>query len=202
MKTNMEFNTIAVTAMIAYFAVESAQGSVSITIAPQGGDVVMSASGSLNLTALTLIGGGGTSYAYAGIRPSEAWITTGVPGAVDLYQLVSGPSNFGSSGTYFEPEVASGDVFGVIGGGSMPGLLLVPFNYVSGTPLTSTATFSGATLSSLGVQEGTYVWSWGTSGSSDSLSLTVIPEPTCISIMAVSVLTYFSIRTRSRTIRG
>ena len=42
------------------------------------------------------------------------------------------------------------------------GLLEVPQGYVSGDIPTDSMTFNNATLASLGVTPGTYIWSWGT----------------------------------------
>ena len=44
----------------------------------------------------------------------------------------------------------------------LKGILVVPVGYVSGNPLLNTMTFNNATLASLGVTPGTYVWTWGT----------------------------------------
>ena len=42
-----------------------------------------------------------------------------------------------------------------------PSFLQVPVGYVSGTALSSSATWTDATFASLGATPGTYVWSWG-----------------------------------------
>jgi hypothetical protein len=51
----------------------------------------------------------------------------------------------------------TGDIVGI--GGVQ---LLVPSGYVSGTALSSSATWNSATFASLGVTPGTYFWTWGT----------------------------------------
>jgi hypothetical protein len=61
-------------------------------------------------------------------------------------------------------------------------LLVVPGGYISGTPLAGTATFSGTTLVAMGATPGTYVWTWGSGNTADSLTLLIgasaeVPEP-------------------------
>jgi hypothetical protein len=58
--------------------------------------------------------------------------------------------------------VASGGSGEFVGIFAAAGLLEVPQGYVSGRALTDSMTFNNATLASLGVTPGTYVWSWGT----------------------------------------
>ena len=60
----------------------------------------------------------------------------------------------------------SGDVVGVQGL-----LLLVPQGYVSGNPLSGSATFDNATFASLGITPGTYTWTWGTGVDSFTLQI-------------------------------
>ena len=63
-------------------------------------------------------------------------------------------------------ENCSGDNVGVQG---LP--LLVPQGYVSGNPLSGTATYDNATFASLGITPGTYTWTWGTGVDSFTLQI-------------------------------
>jgi hypothetical protein len=58
------------------------------------------------------------------------------------------------------------------------GQLAVPFSYVSGSALLDTSTYDNATLASLGVTPGAYIWTWGAGASADSLPLQIGPAPT------------------------
>ena len=61
-------------------------------------------------------------------------------------------------------------------------LLSVPRGYVSGTVLSDSATYSGATLATLGVTPGTYVWTWGT-GANQNFTLQIkTPGPASTAI--------------------
>ena len=51
----------------------------------------------------------------------------------------------------------------------------MPQGYVSGASLSSTSTYNGATLLSLGVTPGTYTWTWGTGVDADSFTLQIGP---------------------------
>ena len=86
-------------------------------------------------------------------------MVTGTSSALlSQYFGFTGPTNFGRGG-FFVADTGSGDPFGI---GGEDGNIWVPAGYVSGDPLTNSMTFNNATLASLGVRQGTYIWSWGT----------------------------------------
>jgi hypothetical protein len=99
--------------------------------------------------------------------PPEPYLT--------VYTGISGPNNFGT-GTATIASTGSGDVFGVLG--SFPAIY-VPLNYVSGTSVSATDTWNNATLDSLGLTLGTYVYTWGVGDHADSLTVEIgsVPEP-------------------------
>jgi hypothetical protein len=70
------------------------------------------------------------------------------------------------------------------------GDILVPAGYVSGHPLSDTATYDNQTLSSLGVTPGTYTWTWGDPDSftADIGTVSPVPEPTTLWLMASGML--------------
>ena len=107
------------------------------------------------------------------------------------------------------PTAGSG---GIVGLGTFDeasgGVVAVPQGYVSGTPLgTSTATFSNATISSLGLTPGAYVWTWGDGATADSFTLDIssvgaaapAPEPATWAMMVLGLVGLALLRTR-RTI--
>jgi len=69
--------------------------------------------------------------------------------------------------------------------------LYVPINYVSGSPLSGTATWSASTFSSLGLTPGTYTWTWGSGANADFATLTIgaadVPEPATLALFAAGV---------------
>ena len=89
----------------------------------------------------------------------------GPSGSADAYSAISGPASFGTGGFTFA-NGGSGDVVGVQGL-----LLLVPQGYVSGNPLSGTATYDNATFASLRLTPRTYTWTWGTGVDSFTLQI-------------------------------
>ena len=50
-------------------------------------------------------------------------------------------------------------------------------NYVSGTPISSTSEYDNTTIQGLGLNPGTYTYTWGTGGSDPFLTVHIVPEP-------------------------
>ena len=147
---------------------------------------MVSGSGTLDLTAWSFVIGAQTS----GRLVPNAFFVVGpaVSTLADLYNLpvsFSGPSSFGSSNSLFLASSGSGDVFGLDIVRAV-GALFVPSGYTSGNPLSGSSTYSGVTFASLGVTPGTFVWSWGSGGSADSITLNIIPEPSTALLFATA----------------
>ena len=153
-----------------------------------GGNVVATGSGSLDLTDLSLTDPNDNNTHFIG--PKFALIFTGL-GDLDLYGSISGPSNFGI-GPRSSESSETGDGVGVSGN-----LLAVPTGYVSGTTLTSSATLDGRTLANMRATPGTYTWTWGTGLNADSFTLDVLnvgslpptgaPEPASLLLLGTGV---------------
>ena len=166
----------------------SAPSGFSVTIVESGGNVVMSASGSLNINDLTLvnssfgpIGGGGL-----GVNTATFLMGTFPANGAEYSGFTTTPSSFGPGAGGGSATSSSGDVFGVIFQGAPPYSLIVPVGYTTGTAISSTQTFSGATFSSLGLTSGTYSYTWGSGANADSINVVVggggvTPTPTATS---------------------
>jgi hypothetical protein len=159
-----------------------AQAGYVVTLTQQGSDVVATGSGPIDLTGLSFIGNGG---AKIGMVPFFGEINTGeIDNIIDLYTGSTGPTNFGSGGVAHLPfgffaNSGSGDAVG-IGGGEVN----VPAGYLSGAPLSDTATYDNQTFSSLGVNPGVYEWTWG-SGTNQNFTLDIVPEPSTWAMLLV-----------------
>jgi hypothetical protein len=138
-----------------------------VTITEVGSNVVMTGSGSLNLTGLSdgsvqVTGGVNGTFGTWAIGSSTTFFARKRFGnSLNVY-----PNSFGSG--YTSPNSYSGDTFG-IQNGSLGKDLIVPIGYTSGSPLNGTATFMNKTISSMGLTPGTYTYSWG----SDSITLQI-----------------------------
>ena len=156
---------IAVTSL---FSVRPVQ-AFTITLEQIGSNVVANGSGAINLTGLTFAGG--AAIGGGGIQASAGQIITGSPGSARAYTGLNGPTSFGSGGL-FDASTSSGDLFGRFPT-QFGGPLLVPEGYVSGIALSNSMTFDNATIASLGVTPGTYVWSWGTGLPNQNFTLVI-----------------------------
>lgn len=144
-----------------------------VTVVQQGANVVVTGSGAIDLSGLSLkmpnVGG------LVAIEPDPAYILFG-QGQLDWYTGVSGPSSFGHGGGT-SASSASGSAVGIEGA---DGFLFVPAGYTSGTPLgVSTSTYDGVTFSFLGVTPGSYKWSWGTGANQNftlQIGATAVPD--------------------------
>jgi len=151
------------------------QAAIVITATESGSDVILSSDGgTLDLTGLTF---NSTSTIAAGgaIAPSTPIVSLGGQALFDRYDGASGPTSFGTGTVVTGDDSGSGDLYGV-SAFTGPLWISVPTGFVSGGLLSaSSSTFLNASFASLGMTEGTYVWSWA----SDSITLevTAVPVP-------------------------
>lgn len=145
--------------------------AVVIVAEQSGGDVVfsMASGGSLDLTNLSFLS---SSAATSSVRPNQAVLLIGAEPSIDRYSGASGPTAFGTGTFLTIASSSSGDSIGI----DSNGILFVGNGYVSGELLgAGSSTFSGQSYASLGITEGSYVWSWA--GDSLTLNVTAVPVP-------------------------
>jgi hypothetical protein len=158
-----------------------AEASVVIDVSEVGGNVVATGGGRVDLSGLTFFATGGSGG--AAMQPSFGLMDIGGIGSplfLDEYPGVAGPASFGPGGFTFA-STSSGDRFGVNARRPNGTGVDVPFGYASESALSGSATFDGQTFASLGLTPGTYVYTWGSGPTADSLTLQIgpaaIPEP-------------------------
>src|SRR5438105_2776679 len=171
-----------------------------VTLQQVGPDVVATGTGAFNLIGLSFVTNSG---ALASVNPKSGVIQTGptTSSSVSVYTGASGPTSFGSGGATFA-NLGTGDPVGILGGGgaSGHGALVVPFGYVSGTALSDTSTYDGATFSSLGVTPGTYVWTWGRGVNQNFTLIAAVPDAgSTFGLLFLSLIALFGVnRLRAR----
>ena len=124
-----------------------AQAAYIVTLQQVGANVVATGSGTLDLAALTL---GDNGFQSGIIVASQGAIAVGPNASITTYSGFTGPTSFGSGGGH-SPANNSGDTVGVDGNFNF---VLVPEGYLSGSSLSDTSTYDGATFASLGVTPG------------------------------------------------
>lgn len=169
-------------AMAFLFMPEAARAAVILTVEQVGIDIVATATGSLDLTALTKFN---TSPSDARLWPVESIITVGPYAYGDSYSgfnTTSGPFGSGASILAF---FATGDTVGMAG--APYGTLTVPMGYISGTPLSGTATWPNRFIEDIGLNLGTYVSTWGSGEHADQFTVLVIPEPSTLALAGLGL---------------
>ena len=156
--------------------------AIVITIQQVGANVVETGIGSANLSALTFAASDsfrGAVFPAATSGVSQAIVGPSSNQPVSLFSGVSGPTSYGT-GPGTAASSGTGSTFGFWANGAD---LVVPAGYVSGAALSGSATFNGATFASLGMNTGTFTYTWGSGATADSLTLQVgpvaaaVPEP-------------------------
>jgi hypothetical protein len=162
-----------------------------INLTETGGNVVATGSGTINITDLAFGSGGGNFSPV--LVPNGGEALFGLPHSdIDLYDTPVGPASFGIGG-HFAADSGTGDFVGILPISSSPIFdeLAVPRNYVSGSMLQSSATWSGSTFASLGLTPGTYTWTWGTGADADFFTMNIgvasVPEPSSLLLAAAGL---------------
>ena len=146
------------------------QAEVVLTAVETGGDVVISGGGTLNLDAWKFNGNGNDTSI---MNPEDGILIVGPDDTLIEFYAIKDvndfmDADFGADIDSSTP-IGSGDMFGW----RQFDQLDVPFGYVSGEPLSGSATYSDTTFDELGMEVGTYVWSWGSDETADSFTLIV-----------------------------
>lgn len=156
-------------ALLTCLVFSPAFATLTFRLAESGGNVVVTVSGSLNTVGLTPLffsacGANGV------IQPSFGSICVGA--GATLNTGLAGPTTFGLN-IRTNASSSTGQSVSMAGDGGAVGL---PAGYTSGSPLSGTATFNGATFASLGVTPGTYIWTKGAGANADTVVVTTVPE--------------------------
>jgi hypothetical protein len=152
--------------------------SITLRVEQIGLDVVITGSGTANLSGLTFVANNNFWTNY--ISDIEVYVGPDAfnDGNVSLYSGIVGPLSFGIDSSLYElaDNVGnSGDLFGILAdNGSGINQLVLPLGYSSNSPLSGVSRFSSLTIAQLGLTPGQLTtWSWGSGANADSLRLEV-----------------------------
>lgn len=179
-----------------------ANAAIVVQFSEVGSDVVVTYTGSVDL-ASTLGKEADRMLGFTEIwgSPTINRLVNTVAGSIEDYNLsFTAASQFANGGQF--PGVGSGDAFLIESGGSPIQSfhqIWVPYNYVSGAPINGMITFTGQSFASIGILEGTHVWTWENGGVSDSATFTTVPEASSALLIGLGVLGLAA--TRSRKIK-
>ena len=208
---------LALAAGVSLAVPASSRAAVVLTLQQVGSDVVLSmdAGGSINTNLLDLGSNAVPATPLSGVIASIPLSSTasfvavvlGSGSSYDVFPFLpsasSGPSSFGTI-TNFGIYASSntGPYFGIgfqAGGGG----IALPAGYISGDPLgAASSTFAGRSLASLGFTQATYVWTFGTSLNTDTVTMNVVPESASLLVPATAVATLGLVEIRRRSRRA
>lgn len=181
--TNLSVMALCAASLAALLAFpDTGKAAMTLNVGQSGSNVLAIGSGTVNTAGLSFLSSANNSD---GVQPGSGFFIIGGT-ANSAYTGISGPASFGPSNTFTPASSVSGDTFGLFANLSPPRFIL-PQNYVSNSPILAQATFNNQTISSLGLATGTYVYSWGSGPTADSLTINipgVVPEPTSLSLLA------------------
>ena len=191
----------AVFALIVVTGPMAGAADLNFTIQQVGSDVVMTGSGSVNKAGLTNTG---TANRAGSVYPSFSAFTVGSPTDVSegYWSGLTGNKPSIGSGSFTLASSGTGDTFCLStynGGG-----IYLPVNYVSGAALSGQSTFSGTTLSALGLTIGNYTWTWGSGANAGSAVMTIsaVPEPSTYALGAIATGVMAAVARRRKARKG
>jgi MYXO-CTERM domain-containing protein len=148
-----------------------AQAILTYNIFESAGNVVVQASGSLNLSGASFLGQSNCGSAGA-IRSAFSEICTG-PDVVGPAYSISGPSSIIGTASIFPASNVTGISTALQGS-----IFNIDPAYTSNSPIISSATFNGATFASLGFTTTGLIGTWTLGGTSESIQVILVgPSP-------------------------
>ena len=179
---------LLVTALLALASAAPAQAVLLLKVEQIGSNVVVTGSGSVNLTALNVeYDDDNFTNTFTDIQ-LFAGPAAFADGLVTAYSGLSGPSTIGAIPNVLllpdDSADSNGNLFGLLsndqsnGDGTGRPLLFLPQSYTSSALLAGTSFYSNTTYADFGLTDGTIkTWSWGTGATAVSVNVQVGSTP-------------------------
>lgn len=168
-------------ALAAAIVPSSAHAAVTITVNQVGSSVVVNGSGSFDTTGLKTYSTGNQGGSF--INAASGVVSVGAAAPITILTDLTGPVLGYLQGPKYATS-SSGDTFGI---SQYLGAIYLPFNYQSNAQLTGTSTYQNASLASLGLSVGQYVFR----SANDSVTLNIaagaVPEPATWAMMILGL---------------
>ena len=158
----------------ALFAVSAprADAALVINIYNSGPDVISSMSGTINnLPAGTFHDGDGGNAIFSSFQ-IVGWAPLDETAGYTEYNLLTAPT-FGNGGFFFADSGISGNANLFF----TDAFLFVGLGYVEGSSISATATYSGTSIAAMGLNAGTYYYTWGNGVTTDAATLIIGDNP-------------------------
>ena len=175
----------------------SAHGAITVDIAEVGDDVVLTYSGSLDLTGIIYADSDTNPGGGQAIAPERSSFVVGTTPTIDIYTNLddSGITVFGVGTDQIYADSSSGDLFACMVFGSNYNLF-VPGGYVFGSAISGTSTWNDTTIADMGLIPGSsHVFTLP----NDSFTVNIgssVPEPSSAALLGI--LTIGGLFTRRR----
>jgi hypothetical protein len=175
--------------LAATLLINSTQAAVTILAEQDGADFVISFSGTINTGSAVTDGGQDITRILPAI--SELNFGMNINPRLQMTAVVAG--SLGSMGPT-DPTSISGDPFLVTA--SAPYVAVLP-SYVSGAPIAGSMTFANSNLADIGLSPSSAAtWFIGNGATFDTVSFSVVPEPTTGLLTGLASLALLGIRRR------
>jgi hypothetical protein len=161
----------------------AAQAGVVFSFQQVGSDVVLTGSGSYNLTGASLIVAG-TQDGYVNPQVGLA-VGVGPGNNVSGYALTANGGAFGTGG-FLNGTPDFGDLFG-LDFVNVGGFITVYQGYVSGTMLSGSTTFANQTFASLGLTAGSYAYAIPSYTITVRIPGSSVPEPGSLALLGLGL---------------